>query len=390
MSDHTPGSGRLPHVVKAISETPWAIVPDRLAAILEIVQMRANGLRLTDDEIRARIGAGARQAVPRTTASVAVLPLFGVMVPRADMFTQMSGATSVSGFAESFRAAVANPEVDAIVIDIDSPGGSTDLVAELADEVFGARGAKPIVAVADTLAASAAYWVGSQADEFVVTPSGEVGSIGVFAAHQDISVMQEKLGVKTTLVRAGRFKADTNPFEPLSGEARDALQARVDEFYGMFVAAVARGRGVSADTVREGFGEGRVVTGSQALAAGMVDRIDTFESTVDRMLRSALSAGDLSALHADTGNTGISFSDEAERARTHAEALVVRARSLADLRRADGRTLSAVNRDRLTAVASSFTDAASALGELVTEPAHQHADAVLAEVVRFERLRGNL
>lgn len=306
------------------------------------------------------------------------------------MFTQVSGATSVSGFQSSFRAALADPVIDGILIDIDSPGGSTDLVPELAAEVYDARGGKPIVAIANTMAASAAYWIGSQADEFVVTPSGEVGSIGVYAVHQDLSGKQEKEGVKTTLVKAGEFKADTNPYEPLSDEARAAVQERVDEFYGMFLEAVSRGRSVSVSDVKGRFGKGRVVTASSALKEGMVDGIATFDATVARMIRNAQSRSDAVAAY---GASHLSFVDETERARTHAADLVVRSRSLADLREHSGRTLSAANRDRLTAAATSFAEAASALEELVAEPtgnSAQQVSDVLAELVRFERLRSTI
>jgi len=272
------------HVSRAISETPWAILPETLGLILSIVSERAAGNRLTDDEIRERIGA-KREQNASVTGPVAVLPLQGPIFPRANLFTEMSGATSVQAFQVSLREALSDDRVRAILIDVDSPGGTVDLVPELATEIREARGSKPIVAIANTIAASAAYWIGSAADELVVTPSGEVGSIGVYAAHDDISAWQEKTGVKTTLVSAGKFKTEANPYEPLSDEAREAIQSSVNEFYAMFVAAVAKSRGVSRDTVRGDFGEGRMLSAKFALAAGMVDRIETFEQALARLSR---------------------------------------------------------------------------------------------------------
>src|SRR3990167_5725158 len=121
--------------------------------------------------------------------------------------------------------------------------------------------------------ASAALWIGAAADEIVITPGGEIGSGGVYGMHMDFSEADAKAGVKTTLISAGKFKTEGNEFEPLSDEARAAFQKRIDEMYGMFVASLARSRGVSAATVRHGFGEGGMVGAKQALELGMADRI---------------------------------------------------------------------------------------------------------------------
>lgn len=213
-----------------------------------------------------------------------MLPLIGTIVQRADMFTDVSGAASVQRFTEKFRAALADPQVGSIVIDVDSPGGQVSGVEELSAEIFNARGQKRIVAVANSLAASAAYWIATAADEVVVTPSGEVGSIGVFAVHEDISGMLEQAGVKVNLVSAGKYKTEANPFEPLGEEARASIQGRVDEYYDQFVSAVARNRGVKRSDVRGGFGEGRVVGAKQAVSLGMADRVATLDETINKLL----------------------------------------------------------------------------------------------------------
>ena len=272
-------------LIRAVSETAWAILPSKLAAILELVSLRAEGYKFSEEEVRERIGA-ARQ--PRNepvgaSGGVAVLPLYGVIAPKANLMSEISGGTSLERFVADFRELMGNDQVSTILLDIDSPGGSVDLVPEVAAEIRAARGRKQIVAVANTTAASAAYWLASQAGELVVTPSGEVGSIGVFAAHQDISGLQEKAGVKTTLISRGEFKTEGNPFEPLSEEARQAIQETVDEFYGMFVADVARGRSVEPQAVVDGFGQGRMVTARDAIRAGMADRVATFDETLARL-----------------------------------------------------------------------------------------------------------
>ena len=170
---------------------------------------------------------------------------------------------------------------------MNSPGGQVGGIEELSKKIFDARGTKPIVAVANHLMASAAYWIGTAADEIVVTPSGEVGSIGVFAAHQDISAQLEKEGIKVSLIKAGKYKAEANPYEPLSEEARAAIQENVSDIYGSFVDAVARNRGVKSAAVRTGFGEGRVVSAKQAIELGMADRIGTLDEVINQLLNNS-------------------------------------------------------------------------------------------------------
>ena len=134
------------------------------------------------------------------------------------------------------------------------------------------------------MAASAAYWIATAADEVVVSPSGQVGSIGVFAAHEDISKALEDEGVAVTLVSAGKFKTEGTPFQPLSSDARAKMQQMVDEFYGMFTNAVARNRDVATSTVKNGFGEGRMVLAQDAVSAGMADGVATLDQTLARLL----------------------------------------------------------------------------------------------------------
>lgn len=288
-SDEPIGSGveahpelRYPQVVRTIADTPWAILPETLAAILDVVTLRAHGRMINDEEIQARIGSGPARRPSYQVGAVAVLPLYGVLFPRANLMTEMSGGTSLQQFAAAFDQAISDPQVERVVIDVNSPGGSVALVTETAAKIRAARGSKPITAISNTIAASAAYWLAAQADEIVVTPSGSVGSIGVLAAHDDISAAQEKVGVNTTLISAGKFKTEGNPFEPLSDEARAAIQATVDEFYGMFLGDVAKGRGATVRAVRGGFGEGRMVSARQAVEMGMADRVDTFDSALTR------------------------------------------------------------------------------------------------------------
>lgn len=228
--------------------------------------------------------------VSRSRGSVAVLPVQGPIEQKTSLYTLLMGGTSTEQMTGWLRAALADNETKAIVLDIDSPGGSVYGVQELAAEIYAARGSKPIVAVANSLAASAAYWLGSQADEFVVTPSGEVGSIGIVAVHFDESGAYEQLGVRPTIVTRGERKADGNPYGPLSDEARADMEARMDVYYKQFTGAVARGRGVSGAVVEEQMGQGRMFTADEARRRGMVDRIATLDETLARLRPDAVSS----------------------------------------------------------------------------------------------------
>jgi signal peptide peptidase SppA len=269
-------------VIELATSTPWAILPGKLEAIAEVLARHLSGERLSTLEIEARTG-NVRSTGRRQAGAVAVLPLSGTIFPRANIVSDVSGGTSCEMFASEFRSALADPNVRAIVLDVDSPGGLVSGVPELSAEIFRARGTKPIVAQVNSLCASAAYWIASQADEIVVTPSGEVGSIGVLSLHVDRSAADEKAGNKYTYISAGQYKTEGNPHEPLSDEAREFAQSRVDDDHGMFAQGVARGRGVRVSLVRSSYGMGRVFGADEAVRLGMADRIGTLEHTIARL-----------------------------------------------------------------------------------------------------------
>ncbi len=271
------------YLLEAFTKYPWAILPERLAVLSEIVARHISGEKLTAEEIEARVH-GASRPPDRVVNTVAILPLFGTIFPRANMMTDMSGATSAERFGAQFDALLKDPAINAIVLDVNSPGGYAQGIQEVSDQIFAARGQKPIVAVANHDMASAAYWIGSAADAISVTPSGSVGSIGVWAAHQDISQALEKEGVKMTLISAGKFKTEGNPWQPLGEEALASIQSSVNQTYDAFVNAVARNRGVKPALVKSGFGEGRMVSAQQAVDLGMADRIETLQETIGRLL----------------------------------------------------------------------------------------------------------
>jgi signal peptide peptidase SppA len=286
------------HVLPAPSgRSLWAIAERALPRIAQAMRARVPA---PSDEVLARLAAqapaprlAARNGSQRAGGLVAVLPLTGIITPRGSFFSLLFGGAcgGLQGFRESFADAVNNPDVGAIVIEVDSPGGLVDLVPETAADLREARGSKPIIAVANTTAASAAYWLAAQADELVVTPSGEAGSIGVYMVHEDWSGFNTNMGVEPTYIKAGRYKTDGNPDEPLSETAAAQWQQEVDDLYAMFVADVAAGRNASEDAVRAGYGEGRTLLAARAVEAGLADRVDTIEDVIDGLLPAAAVTG---------------------------------------------------------------------------------------------------
>lgn len=361
---------RYPHVFKTLFEQPWAILPQKLAAITEMVLLRASGERFSREELEARIGKPSARRDDYRVGTVAVLPIHGVIAPKADIFTEVSGGTSVQRLQDMLESALSDEDVSAIALDVDSPGGSVELITELAGAIRAGRERKPIIASANSRAASAAYWLASQASEIVVTPSGDVGSIGVFAAHEDVSALQEKLGVKTTLISAGEFKTEGNPFEPLSDDARAYWQGLVDETYAVFVDDVSRGRGVSAETVRERYGKGRMLRAPQALASGMVDRIETIDATISRLAGRRV---DLPAppgavvdgfMDEEGDAVGVpTFADDVDTAHRALERVVNRAEALRALTGAKQAQLAALA-ERASALASQASQASEPSAEL--------------------------
>lgn len=253
---------------------PWALRLEAMDAVCEAPGVQAGGW-ITDPNSRSMNQSGR-------TGAIAVLPLRGVLTQGG---WSDGGDTSTEAFGAMLAEAVADDTVGAILIDVNSPGGSVYGTGELADAVFAARKAKPVIGVANSLAASAAYWIGSQCSEFYCTPGGEVGSIGVYTAHADISQALARMGVNVTLISAGKYKTEGNPFGPLDDEARASIQSSVDGYYANFTQAVARGRNAAIASVRDGMGQGRVLSAANAKGAGMIDGIATRATVIRGLAR---------------------------------------------------------------------------------------------------------
>lgn len=266
-----------------ILNSPWAIKQEKLAEITEIYSTHLRGEKIDIAAVEAALGRPLNNAefAYELRDGVAILPLVGVIAKRMNLFTRISGGVSTQIFQQNLQAALDDPQVKSILLVIDSPGGTVDGTQEAATAVFQAREQKPVIAFADGLMASAAYWIGSAAQKvFVSGDTTEVGSIGVVAQHVDYSKQDEKLGIKVTEITAGKYKRIASENAPLSDEGRAVIQEQVNHIYSVFVDEVARNRGASAETVLTEMADGRIFLGQQAVKAGLVDGVSSIPALV--------------------------------------------------------------------------------------------------------------
>lgn len=284
-------------VLSALAADPWAILPDTLETMCAVLEARANGgPSMSKDETRAAMGApvaAAPSIYGGGGGSVAVIPLAGILSPKMNMLAEFSGGTSLAMFRKQLATAAADAGVKAIVLAVDSPGGSVTGCEETWNAVREAAKMKPVVASVDALMGSGALWIASACDEIDMTPSGTGGSLGVFCVHRDLSKAEAEAGVKVTYITAdiSPFKNEGNPDEPLGDDARAALKQRVNHWAGIFLSQVAKGRELSESVVQKTFGMGRTLVASEALEVGMIDRVATFDATIARMLTVKPTAG---------------------------------------------------------------------------------------------------
>ncbi|TAN60735.1 MAG: S49 family peptidase [Magnetospirillum sp.] len=260
----------LPHLAARLYGTPLLVARSKLDVILGTLGPRLAGQPISFDGDAASTGD-----VVVTADGIAIVPVIGTLVARSGYLGAASGLTAYSDIAEAIEAAATDPGIRAILLDVDSSGGEVGGLFDLVDHIQTIRSqcGKPIWAVADEAALSAAYAIACTADRLYVTQTGEIGSIGVVAVHRDESGADAQAGLAWTFVHAGAAKVDGNPHQPLSDSARVALQADVDALYGKFTALVAERRRLSSEAIRAT--EAAVYRGDQAVAAGLADKVGT-------------------------------------------------------------------------------------------------------------------
>lgn len=216
----------------------------------------------------------------RVDSGTAIIPMRGALITDGPFIGSRWGATSYEGLRSELRRAAEDPKVERIVLAINSPGGMVAGVDGAAAAINDAKSRKPVLAVVEGMAASAAYWLASQASEIIMTPLSEVGSIGVVSMHVDISAALEKAGIDVSLIHSGRYKVDGNPYEPLSDATRADLQAETDRLRLEFARAVAAGRGDKFGSDVALATEARMFAASEAVEKGMADKVGSIDSVI--------------------------------------------------------------------------------------------------------------
>lgn len=283
------------HLLSAFAKTPWAVLEEKLISMRMFLLRKAQGQEIPAEEVKAAM-ADNRPSGPRVSGRVAVLPIIGTIIHRGTQLEESCGMPSCQLIGSRFDAMMNDSGIKTIVLDIESPGGSVYGVQELGQKIADAKGQKKVIAMVNALAASGAYWIASQAEQIWMTPTGHVGSVGVFIAHEDVTKALEDAGVNVTMVSAGKYKTE-GALGPLTEEAKAYLQSEVDRYYEMFCKALAEGRDTTVYKVKKDFGEGRVVGATQAKAVGMVDKIGTMQELLQSL---GVTTGSGSAQQAST------------------------------------------------------------------------------------------
>ncbi len=269
---------------------PWAIVPAKLKEIVDIYNTHLKGEKIDINifkEATNKKTESLNKEAYTNINGVAVIDIMGVISKRLTFFSWMFGGTSTLEVAEALKLALKDNSVKAIILNIDSPGGTMDGTMDLAELIYSARGQKPIIAFSDGMIASGAYWVGSSVDAiFISSDTVQVGSVGVVATHIDFSQALEQAGLKVTEIVAGKYKRVDSVYKPLSEEGSKVIQDKVDYIFSVFVNSIAKNRDVSIETVLKIFSTETlppIFIGRQAIDAGMVDGMTTFDQLLNRL-----------------------------------------------------------------------------------------------------------
>lgn len=257
--------------------TPHFVLPSYAETVATVLadRMRVRPLMSQDDiDVRPR----TQRSPMLTQKGVLVLPVVGGLVHRGDSIGSMSGSQGYTGIQSMLVEALNNPLVKGVLLDVDSPGGQASGCFELCDAIMRVGKSKPVRAIANSLAASAAYAILSSASRVYAAPSADVGSIGVVTMHADFSKQIEEAGVVVTYIFAGKHKIDGNPFEKLSADVKERIQSRIDAAYGSFVALVAARRPMTEKQVRAT--EAAIFGAAEAKRIGLVDEIASYDAAL--------------------------------------------------------------------------------------------------------------
>jgi len=223
------------------------------------------------------------RAEMRIDGGVARIPIVGLIVPRENWMTRAGYATSIETIIRNQNIALGDSAVSKIAYMLDSPGGIALMVDEAATVLFRGRGTKPMLGLVTGMCCSACYYLASQLDGIAALPSTTTGSVGAIYHHMDISGFFAEFGIKIEHVQHGQHKSDASPFKPLDDQGRATLQQWVTSSGDLFDQAVARGRGISVDQVRENYGQGQWYLAKEALEHGLIDHVADAQFSIDEL-----------------------------------------------------------------------------------------------------------
>lgn len=261
----------------------WAMEERALETLLDVAA-REN-VDVTPEALeayRAKSLAGTERVGDRD--GVAILGVTGPLFKRANLFTAISGASSYDVLRTDLQAAIDDPKITAILLNIDSPGGEVNGGNELAQAIYAARSVKPIVAYVGGTGASMAYWIASSASKVVVDPTAILGSIGTQVAFAERAPAAGEKRYRFVSTQS----PNKNP-DPGTDAFDKSVQSTIDALSAVFIDAVARNRGVTVAAVLSGFGKGGTFVGQMAVDAGLADSVGGFEGVL-----AELSAGRIS------------------------------------------------------------------------------------------------
>jgi capsid assembly protease len=268
----------LERVINNLNKGAWFIRPDSIHSLVLAAKELDSKI---DDKMILAFGQETESPDDDEDYPIedgcAIISIIGATQKRCDWYDKLMGCVSTDEIKAKISNALESPLVKSILLFIDSPGGTVDGTRELSDFIFDARGKKPIVAYTNGCMCSAAYHYGSSCDKIIAVPGADVGSIGVYCTHYDISGFYESMGIKASIIKAGKYKAVGNQLTPLSEEDRAVMQQRIDSMYAEFTATVARNRGVDISVVLSEMAEGQVFNSADALSKGMIDEVNYIE-----------------------------------------------------------------------------------------------------------------
>lgn len=341
-------------VIQTVYGRPWAILPEKMEEIASFLQMKHEGIQLSQPYVFNRLEAVKNDEITsyivsedtkpywelKSTTSnddgtiyeivgqnmswtalngstnnsnpgkrIAVLNMFGTIAQRMNFLSEYSGGTSTELLNKSFTEAMNDDSVVGIIFNTDSPGGTVPGVPELSDKIRNAvkDSEKPVYTLVNPMMASAAYWIGSSTNNVYAIPSSEsIGSIGVLTIHTDISESEAKEGKKYTIFRTAENKAETISLEPLKKSTIAHIKSTASELHNEFVDAVARNLNIKSTKVNTDFGQGRAYRAKEALSKGMIHGIATLDEVVNKILANDTKRGSVLVASNIGGTTNIS------------------------------------------------------------------------------------